>query len=258
MRALCHTVFLAMLPLIAKDFDGWAQNVMITQVIWLFCWKITVAFISIGFQFIVFFTFFGKGFKKLIRNRGYEGEISIAVDPAASDPLKAPSCHEQCSICATENKIETNKIQTNQPVITNSTENIGDKCDNNNEQNLDESNSHLADNQAAKSIHIDICVRNTKNTTENTNDDGHYVKTINGKFFMVNGANISCACPRSPNGFSKYCHLCDGYVDLILVRHTTFLNNLRFLLAMSSRNCKIVSFFFNLRNYLASQLVWIH
>lgn len=132
-------------------------------------------------------------------------------------------------------------------VIKNSTENIGNsKCDNNNEQILNESNSHLTDNQGAKSIHIDICVRNTKNTTENTNDDGHYIKTINGKFFMVNGANISCACPRSPNGFSKYCHLCDGYIDLILVRHTSFINNLRFLLTMSSRNCRIVSFFFSL------------
>lgn len=68
-------------------------------------------------------------------------------------------------------------------------------------------------------------------------------KTISGKFFMVNGANISCACVRSPNGFSKYCHLGDGYIDLVLVRHTSFINNLRFLLAMSSQHSNIVSIF---------------
>lgn len=162
------------------------------------------------------------------------------MDPSASDPLKGPACVEHCANCT--NPSESNKIQTNEAaVIKNSTENIGDKCDNNNEQTLNESNSRLAENQVGKTIHIDICVRNTKNTTESTNDDGHYIKTINGKFFMVNGANISCACPRSPNGFSKYCHLCDGYIDLILVRHTSFINNLRFLLAMSSRNSRIVS-----------------
>ncbi|XP_055534459.1 ceramide kinase isoform X2 [Wyeomyia smithii] len=64
-------------------------------------------------------------------------------------------------------------------------------------------------------------------------------KIINGKFLMVNGANISCACSRSPQGFNPYCHLGDGYIDLILVRHTSFLNNIRLLLAMSSKSKKI-------------------
>lgn len=177
------------------------------------------------------------GFKKLLLNRGYDGEVSMLVDPFASDPLKGPECLEKCTTCGVSN--EPIKVQnSNQStVIKNTTENIGDKCDNNNEEILRNHDEHFQ-----PSIHIDIHVRNTKNnTTENTDDTGQYVKTINGKFFMVNGSNISCACPRSPNGFSKYCHLCDGYIDLILVRHTSFINNLRFLLAMSSRNCKIVS-----------------
>ncbi|XP_058468006.1 ceramide kinase [Malaya genurostris] len=63
--------------------------------------------------------------------------------------------------------------------------------------------------------------------------------TISGKFLMVNGANISCACTRSPQGFNPYCHLGDGYLDLILVRHTSYLNNIRLLLAMSSKTKKI-------------------
>lgn len=159
----------------------------------------------------------------------------MLVDPFAGDPLKGPACLENCSVCGVTS--EPIKVQTNQStVIKNTMENIGDKYENNNEQSI---RNH--DNQFQPSIHIDIHVRNTKNNTTENTDDGHYVKTINGKFFMVNGANISCACPRSPNGFSKYCHLCDGYIDLILVRHTTFMNNLRFLLAMSGRNCKIVS-----------------
>lgn len=154
------------------------------------------------------------------------------MDPYASDPLKGPACLEKCSVCAITNEPIT--IQTNQPAVIKTTT----KCDNNNKQILRREH----DNEGTNNIHIDVNVRNAKNNHVEKTDNGQYVKTINGKFFMVNGANISCACPRSPNGFSKYCHLCDGYIDLILVRHTSFINNLRFLLAMSSRNCKIVSF----------------
>lgn len=63
--------------------------------------------------------------------------------------------------------------------------------------------------------------------------------TVSGKFLMVSGANISCACSRSPQGFNPYCHLGDGYLDLVLVRHTSFFNNIRLLLAMSSKTKKI-------------------
>lgn len=168
-------------------------------------------------------------------NRGYDGEISLLIDPSASDPRKGPSCLEKCPVCTITN--DPIKFQSNQStVIKNTTHDISD---NNNEQILRD-HGNLTANQVTGNIHIDIHVRCTKNTIKES-ENGHYVKTINGKFFMVNGANISCACPRSPNGFSKYCHLCDGYIDLILVRHTSFLNNLRFLMAMSSRNYKIVS-----------------
>ncbi|XP_054281444.1 ceramide kinase [Macrosteles quadrilineatus] len=60
-------------------------------------------------------------------------------------------------------------------------------------------------------------------------------KTIRGKFLMVNGANLSCACPRSPNGISPHTHMGDGCLDVVLVRHTSMLNNLRLLLTLSSR-----------------------
>lgn len=66
-------------------------------------------------------------------------------------------------------------------------------------------------------------------------------KIIKGKYFMVSGANISCACTRSPNGLSPYSHLGDGCVDLILVKHTNLFNNLRLLIRLSSKNKSVVS-----------------
>lgn len=47
-------------------------------------------------------------------------------------------------------------------------------------------------------------------------------------------------------GFSPHCHVGDGCVDVILVRHTSFFNNIRMLLRLSSkqktlvRDCTIV------------------
>ncbi|XP_035902299.1 ceramide kinase [Anopheles stephensi] len=62
---------------------------------------------------------------------------------------------------------------------------------------------------------------------------------VRGKFLMVSGANISCSCERSPQGFSPFCHLGDGLLDLVLVRHTSMLNNLRLLLTMTSKTKKL-------------------
>ncbi|CAB3365683.1 Hypothetical predicted protein [Cloeon dipterum] len=36
--------------------------------------------------------------------------------------------------------------------------------------------------------------------------NGDLWKTVKGKFFMVSGANLSCLCPRSPNGIAPFCH----------------------------------------------------
>lgn len=64
-------------------------------------------------------------------------------------------------------------------------------------------------------------------------------QTLSGKFFMVSGANISCACSRSPKGIAPYSHLGDGMVHLVLVKHTTILNNLRLLLRLSSADSTV-------------------
>jgi len=59
---------------------------------------------------------------------------------------------------------------------------------------------------------------------------------------MVNGANVSCACSRSPNGISPYCHLGDGCVDVLIIKHTNMLNNLRLLLRLSSKEKNLVCY----------------
>ncbi|KAM7243587.1 hypothetical protein CapIbe_004196 [Capra ibex] len=50
-----------------------------------------------------------------------------------------------------------------------------------------------------------------------------------GQFLAINAANMSCACPRSPQGLSPAAHLGDGSSDLILIRKCSRFNFLRFL-----------------------------
>lgn len=201
-----------------------------------------------------------SGFKKLLLNRGYEGEITMQLAPSDNTPAKGPACLENCQMClsnampppsstittAPHSQIANKVNQTNRTttVITNTDGKFGDS--NENENHTSSSKYSLFKKSAIVTGNkkpTNNMLKNDHNATTCTehNDDIHIAKTVNGKFFMVNGANISCACSRSPNGFSKYCHLCDGYIDLILVRHTTFFNNIKFLMAMSSQNCTIVS-----------------
>lgn len=60
-------------------------------------------------------------------------------------------------------------------------------------------------------------------------------KAIKGGFFMISGANIACACSRSPNGMAKFSHIGDGSIDLILVHKTSLINNIRLLLHMAKK-----------------------
>uniref|UniRef100_A0A8C4EQ49 Ceramide kinase n=1 Tax=Dicentrarchus labrax TaxID=13489 RepID=A0A8C4EQ49_DICLA len=58
---------------------------------------------------------------------------------------------------------------------------------------------------------------------------------IRGKFIAINGASMSCACPRSPKGLSPSAHLADGTTDLILVRKCSRLDFLRHLLRHTNK-----------------------
>lgn len=59
--------------------------------------------------------------------------------------------------------------------------------------------------------------------------------SIKGRFISVIGANISCACAKSPEGLSPSAHLADGCLDLILVKHTSRLQYLRHMIRLSSK-----------------------
>ncbi|XP_077025314.1 ceramide kinase isoform X2 [Tamandua tetradactyla] len=54
-------------------------------------------------------------------------------------------------------------------------------------------------------------------------------KVVCGKFLAINATNMSCACPRSPQGLSPAAHLGDGSSDLVLIRKCSRFNFLRFL-----------------------------
>ncbi|XP_008556292.1 ceramide kinase isoform X2 [Microplitis demolitor] len=115
-----------------------------------------------------------SGFKKIIANRGYEGEIELLSDPC--HPAASTRCTKNCTRC------------------------------------IRHMHNSIADKEIARWL------------------------TVRGKFFMVNGANVSCACSRSPQGFSPHCHIGDGCIDIILVRHTSLFNNIRMLLRLTSKN----------------------
>ena len=131
-----------------------------------------------------------SGFKKILRNRGYDVELLLHQEPETSsdsdvitncDAKTKLKCYENCSICLSS--------------------------DNGSKPNLD----------AGK------------------------MKRVSGKFFMVNGANISCACRRSPSGFSPYAHIGDGYIDVILMRHGNLWSNLKVLMTLSRANGNVES-----------------
>lgn len=66
-------------------------------------------------------------------------------------------------------------------------------------------------------------------------------KTVKGKFFMVSGLSLACACPKVPNGLSPFCHIGDGCIDVVLVKHTSIINILRLLLCLSSKTGNILN-----------------
>lgn len=67
-------------------------------------------------------------------------------------------------------------------------------------------------------------------------DGGGGWSVIRGKFIAINAANMSCACPRSPEGLSPSAHLADGTTDLILVRKCSRFNFLRHLLRHTNKD----------------------
>jgi ceramide kinase len=130
-----------------------------------------------------------SGFKKVLRNRGYDVELLLLQEP--------------------ENTGESDVIQN-----CDAREKI--KCSEN-------------------------CSTCSANEAESKPSGDEKYKRVTGKFFMVNGANISCACDRSPSGMSPYSHVGDGYLNVICVRHGSIWNNLKLLLTLSRARGEIES-----------------
>jgi ceramide kinase len=116
-----------------------------------------------------------SGFRKLMRNKGYEGEVAFFTEVDDSHDSDQSKCYEKC-----------------------------EKCLSRRDSNCDKTEKQW--------------------------------RTLKGKFFMISGANITCSCNRSPKGIAPYSHLGDGNVHLVLVRHTSIINNLKLLLRLSSNN----------------------
>lgn len=142
------------------------------------------------------------GFRKILANRGYLSEITILSSDEDS-PSTGPKCYRNCNKCGDEpDKIE-------KPASGNASMFVS--C------------FFL---EAAFKLHF--------------NFPSPDWKTVRGRFFMVNGLNISCACAKAPNGFSPFCHIGDGCLDVVLIRHTSLLNILRLLLRVSSKTRTMV------------------
>ncbi|KRT79889.1 hypothetical protein AMK59_7079, partial [Oryctes borbonicus] len=121
-----------------------------------------------------------SGFKKIVANRGYEGEITVLFERSE---LSQSRCYEDCVVCL-EKSVE------------------------------------------------DFSSSSNSGTSINKEESDLARKTITGKYFMVSGANISCACARSPNGIAPYSHIGDGNLYLVLVHHTSLVNNIKLLLRL--------------------------
>jgi ceramide kinase len=126
-----------------------------------------------------------SGFKKILRNRGYDVELMLQQDSNTisdvitnCDECDKTKCFESCSVCSAKDS-----------------------------------------------------------ETKETGDE--LFKRVQAKVFMMNSANISCACKRSPSGMAPFAHLGDGYVNVIVVRHGSLWQNLKLLLTLSSANGEI-------------------
>lgn len=64
-------------------------------------------------------------------------------------------------------------------------------------------------------------------------------KVLCGQFLAINATNMSCACPRSPQGLSPAAHLGDGSSDLILIRKCSRFNFLRFLVRHTNQGDQV-------------------
>lgn len=56
-----------------------------------------------------------------------------------------------------------------------------------------------------------------------------------GRFISVIGATNCCANNKTPEGVSPSAHLADGFIDLVVVRHTSRVQYLRHMIRLAGR-----------------------
>ncbi|KAM8703558.1 hypothetical protein ACLKA7_008219 [Drosophila subpalustris] len=228
-----------------------------------------------------------SGVKAFISNRGYDAELHLLEEPLEPETPQSPVsvcseppsvCYANCARCSIASSLQEQRSSLFPTENEDEHEDAGQQEQGpirrehahaklqpsvafNHELQLSASEtallrphprpSSLSLQPGAASYGSDLSLRS-----------GEQWKIIRGNFFMICGANITCACSRSPNGISRYSHLGDGCLDLILVRKTTLLNNLRFLLSTAGkgadiRNLPFVEVYrtrkFNFRTLTASQ-----
>ncbi|EDX11707.1 ceramide kinase [Drosophila simulans] len=189
-----------------------------------------------------------SGVKAFLNNRGYDAELRMLEEPdlLLTTPLEdvpqspdsvcslgesVPSvCYANCQRCSFASSIQEQRsslfIQEESREAERS-------------QQVETEDSHLAASEAAllrprpRPGNLRLPTGSISSMRNLGNDQW---KVVRGNFFMICGANITCACARSPNGISRYSHLGDGCLDLILVKKTSLLNNVRFLLNTAGRS----------------------
>ncbi|EDV47870.1 ceramide kinase [Drosophila erecta] len=189
-----------------------------------------------------------SGVKAFLNNRGYDAELRMLEEPdlPLTTPLEVvpqspdsvcslgesvPSiCYANCQRCSFASSIQEQRsslyIQEESAEAERS-------------QQEETEDSHLAAREDAllrPRPHPGNLRLPTGSISSMRNLGNDQWKVVRGNFFMICGANITCACARSPNGISRYSHLGDGCLDLILVKKTSLLNNVRFLLNTAGRS----------------------
>ncbi|XP_058978661.1 ceramide kinase [Musca domestica] len=216
------------------------------------------------------------GVKSFLLNRGYEAEVKILLNEDEPDGGDATTpeiiCNVNCETCKpdsstdidmdkpsssktslhSDQKVETKRsnhtldYKHSQPLGGNNYCDIQDSTNKQKNPIVDSSDVNLALEERSNSP-SSSSLSNSDNMQQQeqyefpsseAQSNGNVPKwrIIRGEFFMVTTTNITCACSRSPNGMSKYCHLGDGHLDVILVRKSNMFNNLRFAINTMARN----------------------
>nr|XP_036674815.1 ceramide kinase [Drosophila suzukii] len=189
-----------------------------------------------------------SGVKAFLSNRGYDAELRMLEEPdlLLATPLEevpqspdsvcslgesVPSvCYANCQRCSFASSIQEQRSSLFIQEESRESERL---------HREEVEDSHLAPSEAAllrprpRPGNLQLPTGSVSSMRNLGNDQW---KVVRGNFFMICGANITCACARSPNGISRYSHLGDGCLDLILVKKTSLLNNVRFLLNTAGRS----------------------